>query len=231
MHRLILRDVLVSPRLAAVLALFYTLYLAMAARSPEAYLMTTFVFSLAFALGGLANDARRGAEALWASLPLPRARLVRGRYLAVVVLGALGLAVSWAVGRLAAAPLGAEAQPLPAAVYAAVWVVLLLIGGIYQPFHFKLGPGAGLGAFGAVAGALTLVAAAATQLAVWLLGAPDALVSAATWRMAGRVASGRAEAPSDLPGGVLLLVALAVVGTLYVLSMRISEQFYRERDL
>lgn len=230
MIRLVLRDLLVGHRLAAVLVVFYVLYLARAVRFPEFYLATTFVFTLGFTLGGLALDARRGSEALWASLPLDRATIVRGRYLAAAAFAACSLAMSWAVGRLAA-PVARGAAPLPVVVYVAVLGCMTLLVAAYLPFHFKLGPGAGLTAFMAVAAGVLLGAAVVSQLAAWLLGSPDALLSAATWQTAGRIAAGRANAPPDLPTHALLGAALAVIAGLYLLSMRISEQFYRERDL
>ena len=231
MVRLALRDVLVARRVALLLAVFYVLYLAMAAGEPLAFLVTTMVGATGAALAGLALDARRGSEALWASLPLDRAAIVRARYLASALFAGGALVVSWAVGELAAGPLGRGATPLPLAAYAALAPVIALLVAVYLPFHFKLGPGAGVTAFGAVTGALLVVGAAAGQLAAWLLGAPDAVLSAATWRLAGRIAAGRAQAPPDLPRAALLAAALAVAAALYLLSMRISAQFYRERDL
>jgi len=227
----VLRDVLATRRLAMVLAMFYVLYLAMEARSPEMSLLTTFVFTLAFTLGGLALDARRGAEALWASLPFSRATLVRGRYLAVATLGSASLAVSWLVGRLAAGPLGADAPPLPPAVFPALLVVILLVAALYLPFHFKLGPGAGLAAFSLVAAAFLVTGAAMSQAVAWLLGSPDALLQIATWRSAGRVASGGAAGSLGLSAAAIVFATLAITGALFLLSMRVSEQLYRERDL
>ena len=231
MLRLVLRDALAARRLTPLLVGFYVLYLAMAAGAVEAYLATTLMFALAFALGGLGLDARRGSEALWASLPLDRATIVRARYLASAVFAAAALALSWAVGALAAATSAERPAPLPAGVYPAVLGLVALIVAFYLPFHFKFGPEPGLTSFSAVAAGSLVVTAAVSQLAAWLLGSPDVLLSAATWQAVGRVAVGKADAPPGLPVGVLMAATLAVIAALYLFSMRISEQFYRERDL
>jgi hypothetical protein len=227
---LVLRDVLVARRVAPLLALFYVLYLAMAAAEPLALLLTTLLGAGGAALGPLALDARRGSEALWASLPLDRAALVRARYAAAALFALAALAASWAVGSIAAAVIGHGAAPLPPAAYAAVAVVLALVVATYLPFHFRLGPGAGLQAFSAVAALLLLAGAACAQAAAWLLGAPEALLAAATWRTAGRLATG-AALPPDVTAGAVLAGAAATAAALYLLSMRVSEQLYRERDL
>jgi hypothetical protein len=229
--RLIVRDALAARRLTALLVVFYVLYLAMAARAVEAFLLTTMTFSLGFALGGLALDARRGSEALWASLPLDRASIVRARYLAALLFPAAALAMSWAVGRLAAAVLPGGAERLPACVYAALLGLIALVAAAYLPFHFKLGPSPGLTAFSAVWAGSLAVTAVISQLVAWLLGSPGVLLSAVTWRTVGRIAVGHADAPPDLPVAMLMTAALLVIAALYLLSMRVSEQFYRERDL
>ena len=229
MRDLLLRDLLAAPRVAALLALFYALYLAMASAEPLALLLTTLVGAGGAALGPLALDARPGSEALWASLPLDRAALVRARYAAAALLALAALAASWAVGTVAAAALGHGAGPLPLPAYAALAVTLALVVAAYLPFHFKLGPGAGLQAFAAVAALLLLAGAACAQAAAWLLGDPGALLAAANWRAAGRLAVG--SAPPQVPVGAVLGVAAAVAAALYLLSMRVSEQLYRERDL
>jgi hypothetical protein len=230
-RELVLRDVLVARRLAPLLALFYVLYLAMAAGEPLALLLTTLLGAGGAALGPLALDARRGSEALWASLPVDRAALVRARYLAAALWALAALLGSWAVGAAAAAVIGRGAGPLPLPAYAALAVALALVVAAYLPFHFKLGPGAGLQVFSTVAALLLLAAAVSAQAAAWLIGEPDALLAAATWRAAGRLAAGAAAPPPDLALGGVLAGAAAVAAALYLLSMRVSEQLYRERDL
>jgi hypothetical protein len=84
---------------------------------------------------------------------------------------------------------------------------------------------------GQVARESLLGAALVPLRAAWLHGSPNAQLSAAPRRAAGRVAVGRADAPPDLPVGFLLASTLVVIAAPYLLPMPISKRFCRERYL
>jgi hypothetical protein len=181
-------------------------------------------------------DDKNGAARLYASLPLTRRTIVRGRYL---LAGGLALAAAAATFGMIGLALLLPGLGMPDALWpgllslqgvAGFLIASLLLAALYLPVSFALGPGRTAVVFPAVLAATAAALWALERLAAALFGFAPVVFTADLWRdpaaKAARLFSAARAGGTAVPALAVLLAAAIVAG-----SEALAGRLYDRREL
>jgi ABC-2 family transporter protein len=237
MLKLCYKDYLASRWLWLSIAVLYVLYIV----QPLGQSLLVMIFGAMAVFGALAipliwEDQNR-TEALYASLPLTRRRIVGGRYLLGGFIGLAAAALIFGMAPLTLTLLRAPAYqnalgPL-LSVEAAVGYACIsgfLVAG-FLPFYYRLGLAKGNLAFLTGLVALGLGVAGLERLASRTLNLIPPLFTPDFFKDPGRGALGLLGVIRTALGSVLFIsLTLLILAALVFVSFRLSVRTYEERD-
>ncbi len=234
----VLKDFRITRIFWAPAVFSFTVFLLIFFPNKWAFFVTAIVLSMTLAILTLFIDDLYRTSPLFAALPGSRKTIVAGRYLTWVIVSAAGATITLAAagGILAAlSSRAAHLEPLLSVRWGlALFISSVLIGLLYLPFYFRLGLGRGTWVFASLCLGILIVFSFLAPLLVGLTeqppkaasGVPPSLLSAYHILQS---AARRAGEGSRNPLTVLL--AVTVTAILFFVSLRISTDFYRKRDL
>jgi hypothetical protein len=182
-------------------------------------------------------DDKHKTAALYASLPLTRAVIVRGRYLLAGILALAGAAFVFGLIGLARLVQGIGAPD-------AIWPRLLsfeglagfvlvssILAALYLPVSFTFGPGKAAIVFPAVLAAAAAAFFGLERLITKALQLAPPLFTPDLWRDPGGRIAGLFDAMGRMSGGFMPLVcALAISAAVLAVSTAVSVRAYRRRE-
>lgn len=236
--RLLWKDLVAARWLLLAGLPIYALNLGAMTAFPPAFAMTALIVSSILAFGSLAIEEIQGTRSLWASLPVRRRDLVRGRYGTALFGALLGLGVSFGVERLATTVRLVTDRPasptLEASItlHALLLLVVLWMAAALLPLCFRLGTGNGALTFAAVSFGVILLISFGAQAVFELVGATNPFLDPGFWSGAPTSEEGRAlRGWLDRWQRTVLVGAAVVTAAALWLSARLSQKFYSGRDL
>ena len=200
-------------------------------------LLLSPVFFLAWLAISDVIDEKHKTAALYASLPLTRATIVRGRYLLAGILALAGAACAFGLIGLAGLVRGIGAPDaiwhrlLSIEGFAGLVLVSNILAALYLPFSFAFGPGKAAIVFPAVLAAGAAVLFGLERLVTKTLHLAPPLFTPGLWRDPGGRIAGLFDAAGRMSGGFgPLLFALAVSAGILACSAATSVRAYRRRE-
>jgi ABC-2 type transport system permease protein len=203
---LVVKDLIAARWFLLAIIPLYVLQLVGSTASSAAFGAITLLSSALLAAGALIVDESQGTDVLWCSLPVSRREIVFARYASAILGVALGVGLSWIVGRVGDAP-------LPSAAHAALFSGVVVALAVFLPCYYRWGAGRALAVFAVV---VLVVSVALTGLVLSVLRSNTTQASLIEWL-------GQRQAPVSAG---LIVLALAAAAT----SAAISALVFRRRD-
>lgn len=200
-------------------------------------LLISPIFFLAWLVISDVIDEKHKTAALYASLPLTREVIVRGRYLLAGILTLAGAACAFGLIGLArlfqgiGAPDAIWPRLLSLTGLAGFVLVSNILAALYLPVSFAFGPGKAAIVFPAVLAAAAAVLLGLERLITKALHLAPPLFTAGLWRDPGGRIAGLLDAAGRMAGGLVpLALALAISAAVLAGSSAVAVRGYRRRE-
>jgi hypothetical protein len=238
MFKLCHKDYLAGRWLWLLILLLYAIVGLQAAmlRSGLVLLISPIFFLAWLAISDVIDDKNKTA-ALYASLPLTRTVIVRGRYLLAGILTLAGAAFSFGLIGLArlirgiGAPDAIWPRLLSLTGFAGFVLASSILAALYLPISFAFGPGKAAIVFPAVLAAAAAVLFGLERLITKALHLAPPLFTPGLWRDPGGKIAALFDAAGRLTGGLVPFVfALMISAALLAGSSAVAVRAYRRRE-